>query len=581
MKWVRAILGLLILGLIAHYSHADTKISALPNGSALTGTELLPIVQGGSTVATTPAGILTYVNANSRAFSGDCTTPGGSGVLTCTKINGTTPGGTCTNQAVTALSSSAVPTCTTVTSAYVDTSIAKTGTDVNTSNQVTATHLASALPVAQGGTGAATLTGLVQGNGTAAFTTITNSSTVGQALRVTGAAAYGFGAIDLSNANAVTNLLPAGNVGPAGATTQIQYNNAGVLAGSPKLTWTDSTSTLALGNGANATVQTPNATSGTAAAITLAGGNGAVTNGAGGNVTERGGTGSGTGQGGSFSQSAGNGGATGSGGQISQLTGSAGASGNGTGGPWTVTLGGGNGTGAGGDGALSAGQGGATGRGGNFSISAGSSTVGLGGLFNMPGAPALASGTASDTTLFASQGVDAVHSGNVIVSDFNGDNTFVVDPFGNILCTCATAVGATDQFLYLGTSAGAPTGVPAHTAGVYANSVPVRFDTTNFKLMVYSGGWKNVADKPTSPILTGTTASIGGGALVGGTCASGTVGITGAATSMVAASDPNTYPGDGATWSAQVTSSNTVTVRVCATVALTPTASTYNVRVIP
>lgn len=45
---------------------------------------------------------------------------------TVAKVNGNTPGGTCTNQAVTGLSSSAVPTCTTVTSAYVDSSIATT-----------------------------------------------------------------------------------------------------------------------------------------------------------------------------------------------------------------------------------------------------------------------------------------------------------------------------------------------------------------------------------------------------------------------------------------------------------------------
>ncbi len=41
---------------------------------------------------------------------------------------------------------------------------------------VVATHLSSALPVAQGGTGAATLTGLVKGNGTSAMTTVTAPS---------------------------------------------------------------------------------------------------------------------------------------------------------------------------------------------------------------------------------------------------------------------------------------------------------------------------------------------------------------------------------------------------------------------
>lgn len=69
---------------------------------------------------------------------------------------GTVTGGTCTNQVTTAISTSGVPTCTTVTSAYKDTSIASTGVDINTSYQVTATHLAAALPTAQGGWGSTT-----------------------------------------------------------------------------------------------------------------------------------------------------------------------------------------------------------------------------------------------------------------------------------------------------------------------------------------------------------------------------------------------------------------------------------------
>ena len=84
------------------------------------------------------------------AVSGDISITSG-GVVTVLKVNGSTPGGTCTNQAVTAISSSGVPTCTTLTSAYVNNTIALTGTDINTSNQVTVTHLASPLPQAQGG----------------------------------------------------------------------------------------------------------------------------------------------------------------------------------------------------------------------------------------------------------------------------------------------------------------------------------------------------------------------------------------------------------------------------------------------
>ena len=69
----------------------------------------------------------------------------------------------------------------TITSVKVDNSIALTGTDINTSNQVTATHLASALPVNQGGSGVATQTSNViyKGNGTGAeaVSSITDNAT--------------------------------------------------------------------------------------------------------------------------------------------------------------------------------------------------------------------------------------------------------------------------------------------------------------------------------------------------------------------------------------------------------------------
>ena len=125
---------------------------------------------GGGTPGGT-SGQVQYNNSGSFGgftVSGDGTLNTSTGALVVTKINGTTPGNSCTNQAVTAISSSAVPTCTTLTSAYVNNSIALTGTDVNTSNQVTATHLAAALPVNQGGTGTtSTLTGLVRGSASA------------------------------------------------------------------------------------------------------------------------------------------------------------------------------------------------------------------------------------------------------------------------------------------------------------------------------------------------------------------------------------------------------------------------------
>lgn len=83
-----------------------------------------------------------------------------------------------------------------------------------------------------------------------------------------------------------------------------------------------------------------------------------------------------------------------------------------------------------------------------------------------------------------------------------------------------------------------------------------------------------------SPSLSGTTGSIGGGALLAGACASGTVAVTNSTTSMTVTVSPNTYPGDGTDFYGYVSSNGTVTVKVCALVAVTPTSSTYNVRVI-
>lgn len=71
----------------------------------------------------------------------------------------------------------------------------------------------SAVTVPQGGTGGTTFSGLLQGNGTGAFSAIPNSSTVGQVLRVTGTNTYGWGALDLSDGDAVTGSLPYANGG--------------------------------------------------------------------------------------------------------------------------------------------------------------------------------------------------------------------------------------------------------------------------------------------------------------------------------------------------------------------------------
>lgn len=82
------------------------------------------------------------------------------------------------------------------------------------------------------------------------------------------------------------------------------------------------------------------------------------------------------------------------------------------------------------------------------------------------------------------------------------------------------------------------------------------------------------------PPLSGVSGSIGGGALVAGGTATGTVNIAGAAVGMAVEVTPTTYPGAGVVWAGYVSSAGVVTVVVTGVIAVTPTASTYNVRVL-
>lgn len=78
---------------------------------------------------------------------------------------------------------------------------------------------------------------------------------------------------------------------------------------------------------------------------------------------------------------------------------------------------------------------------------------------------------------------------------------------------------------------------------------------------------------------SGTSGSISG-AIIGNGCDTGTVTVPGAASGMGVSVTPNTYPGAGITWEGYVSASNTITVTVCSNITLTPTASTYSVRVL-
>lgn len=88
-----------------------------------------------------------------------------------------------------------------------------------------------------------------------------------------------------------------------------------------------------------------------------------------------------------------------------------------------------------------------------------------------------------------------------------------------------------------------------------------------------------LSSNPATPDYAATSSAIGGSALTAGTCSSGTVTVTGATSSMVAKATPVIYPGDAFFWKAYVSALNTVTVKVCAAAAGTPTAAAYNVRV--
>jgi hypothetical protein len=99
-----------------------------------------------------------------------------------------------------------------------------------------AVTLTTDLTVPNGGTGASALTGMVRGNGASAFTAVT-TSTVGQALRCTGANNFAFGAVDLANANAVTGTLPVARGGTGGASAAAARTALDVPATNSTIRW--------------------------------------------------------------------------------------------------------------------------------------------------------------------------------------------------------------------------------------------------------------------------------------------------------------------------------------------------------
>lgn len=109
--------------------------------------------------------------------------------------------------------------------------------------------------------------------------------------------------------------------------------------------------------------------------------------------------------------------------------------------------------------------------------------------------------------------------------------------------------------------------------------------TRTFSFPDKTGTFAMTSDLPPA-ILSGTTSSIGGSVLIAGACSSGTVTVTGATTGMVATASPagGVDPTNGNTLGvsidARVSAADTVMVAICSPIAGTPTAATYNVRVI-
>lgn len=108
---------------------------------------------------------------------------------------------------------------------------------------------------------ASALTGLLQGNGASPVTAISDSSTAGQILRVTGASSYAWGALDLDDSDAVTGTLGVSSGGTnlstfGGSNTILYTTSADTIAFESAFTYNASTDlfTFVSGSSTNLTI---------------------------------------------------------------------------------------------------------------------------------------------------------------------------------------------------------------------------------------------------------------------------------------------------------------------------------------
>lgn len=255
---------------------AVTSASALGNTQIMTG--------AGSQASQTPSSAATVdTSGNILATSvGTGTSPPSSSVCTAGTAGmfcgaeGTTPTGTLS--AVGVIWSNSSTHRLDMINGGANTQIVAAGVDVNTSDQVTVTHLSSSLPVNQGGTGAATLTGPIKGNGTSALSAAAAADIVGLFSTCSGSQYLGAdGAChNASGAGTVTSVIiaPTGPITVSGTCT-ITTSGTCTIAAPTAVTSAASLPAGGLVYGTAGTQATAATAAGTAKQIAISGGAGA------------------------------------------------------------------------------------------------------------------------------------------------------------------------------------------------------------------------------------------------------------------------------------------------------------------